>query len=100
MSSLHSPLLSDDHASIAQANLLSLKKGQKAIIKGIIPNQKFGILDFAVTQRLKDLGFLNGTEVTLVGFGFLGKDPIAVKVGNAHFALRQAEAAKVQLDLI
>lgn len=100
MSSSTTPLLPDEHPTTRQADLLSLKKGQKAIIKGIIPNQKFGVLDFAVTQRLKDLGFLNGTEVTLVGFGFLGRDPIAVKVGNAHFALRQAEAIKVQLDLI
>lgn len=100
MSSSTLPLLTDSQPTTHQVDLLSLKKGQKATIKDIIPNQKFGVLDFAVTQRLKDLGFLNGVEITLVGFGFLGCDPIAVKVGNAHFALRQAEAIKVQLNLI
>ncbi len=80
-------------------NLLALEKGQKAVIKGIVSNlDDFGQMDEAVTQRLKDLGFLTGHEITLIGYGFLGKDPIAVQIGSSQFALRQAEAVKVVLD--
>lgn len=82
----------------AQRNLRDLPKGKSAIIQAIVPNfEEFGDLDDAVTQRLKDLGFLAGQSITVIGYGFLGKDPIAVRVGGGQFALRQAEALKVQL---
>ncbi len=93
-------LMESNYAEPAPFSLLDLQKGQTAKIKGIVGNlEAFGPLDDAVTQRLKDFGFLVGHDITLIGYGFLGKDPIAVKIGSSQFALRQAEAVKVQLEI-
>lgn len=72
-----------------------LRQGSKADIVEIRANTSFGVNDAVVTQRLKELGFLPGALVSVIGFGFLGKDPMAVKLGNTKFALRKQEASKI-----
>lgn len=44
---------------------------------------------------LRELGFLPGEEVTLVGRARPGGDPVVARVANSTFALRLAEAACV-----
>jgi ferrous iron transport protein A len=60
----------------------------------------FGAQDERVTLRLKELGFLPGALLKVIGFGLLGSDPLAVQVNGTKFALRRAEAAKVRVELI
>ena len=48
-----------------------------------------------LTLRLKELGFLPGESVRVLHRGFPGGDPLAVRIGNATFALRRHEAALV-----
>ena len=45
--------------------------------------------------RLMEIGFLPGERVRIVATGFPGPDPLAVRVGQATFALRRYEASKV-----
>ena len=45
--------------------------------------------------RLMEIGFLPGERVRIVATGFPGPDPLAVRVGEATFALRRHEASKV-----
>ncbi|MEG0149909.1 MAG: FeoA domain-containing protein [Comamonas sp.] len=45
--------------------------------------------------RLMEIGFLPGERVRIVATGFPGPDPLAVRVGEATFALRRYEASKV-----
>ena len=72
-----------------------LGKGEQAIVVAINPSLAFGSLDTLVTRRLWELGFLPGAPISVVGFGLLNRDPVAVKIGGTKFALRRAEAQKI-----
>jgi ferrous iron transport protein A len=66
----------------------------------VLPQPLFGAQDERVSLRLKELGFLPGAHLKIIGFGFLGADPLAVQVNGTKFALRRAEAAKIGVELI
>lgn len=51
-----------------------------------------------IARRLRDLGFVNGEPVRLVGRGPIGADPLLVQIGYTRFALRQTEAARVIVE--
>ena len=82
-------------AVAAMRTLDQLGKGEQAIVAAINPSLAFGTLDALVTRRLWELGFLPGALISVVGFGLLNRDPVAVKIGGTKFALRRAEAQKV-----
>ena len=82
MSSTHTPL----HR---------LPKGAKATIVEIAAHAMFGDMDEQVTLRLKELGFLPGAVLQVIGFGLFGADPVAVRINGTKFGLRRAEAEKV-----
>lgn len=48
----------------------------------------------AIRQRLLDIGFMPGTQVTMVRSAPLN-DPIEVRIGNGFIALRRSEATSV-----
>lgn len=48
--------------------------------------------------RLMEIGFLPGEPVRIMAAGFPGGDPLAVRVGQATFALRRHEAAMVRVQ--
>lgn len=50
-----------------------------------------------IATRLGELGFVSGEPVRLVARGPLGGDPLLIQVGFTRFALRRAEAERVQL---
>ena len=86
----------ENDAGNAPARTLDhLSKGEHATVVSINANQAFGSLDALVTRRLWELGFLPGAQISVVGFGLLSRDPIAVKIGGTKFALRRAEAQKI-----
>ena len=47
---------------------------------------------------LEEIGFLPGEAVRVLARGVPGGDPLVVRVGGSTFALRQAEAACVQVE--
>jgi ferrous iron transport protein A len=49
-------------------------------------------------RRLAELGFLPGEKLRIVARGFLGREPIAVRIGTGTFALRLFEAACVRVS--
>ncbi|WP_404299563.1 ferrous iron transport protein A [Alicycliphilus denitrificans] len=49
----------------------------------------------AMVLRLMEIGFLPGEPVSVIACGFPGADPLAVRVGQATFALRRHEAAQI-----
>lgn len=77
-----------------------LGKGEQAVVVGVNASAAFGTLDALVTRRLWELGFLAGAQISVVGFGLLSRDPIAVKIGATKFALRRAEAQKIRVSLL
>lgn len=53
-----------------------------------------------VARRLRDLGFVPGEAVQIIAFGPFGKDPLVAQVGFTRFALRRAEAARIEVDVV
>lgn len=90
-------------APIASTGTLGLDechKGAQVRIVDLQPQSLFGGQDERVTLRLKELGFLPGAQLKVIGFGLLGSDPLAVQVNGTKFALRRAEAAKIRVEAI
>jgi ferrous iron transport protein A len=90
------------HASILPANLRldQCSKGAELRVVNLLKQPLFGTQDERVTLRLKELGFLPGALLKVIGFGLLGSDPLAVQVNGTKFALRRAEAAKIGVELV
>ena len=52
-----------------------------------------------VAVRLESLGFVPGAQVHVVTKGIFGGDPILIQIGFTRFALRKAEADKIDIQL-
>lgn len=50
---------------------------------------------FNITRRLKELGFVKGEPVKVLHKGYFGGEPLAVRIGQSTFALRNFEAALI-----
>lgn len=48
-------------------------------------------------RRLLEIGFVEGAEVEILHEGFIGKDPIAVRVDDMSVALRRREANAIMI---
>jgi ferrous iron transport protein A len=46
-------------------------------------------------RRLLEIGFVEGAKVEILHEGFIGRDPIAVRVDSMRVALRKREAAAI-----
>ena len=77
-----------------------LVRGQRGRVLKLDACTEFGPLDALVTRRMKELGFLPGAWVEVIGHGFFGRDPVSVRLGGSKFALRRAEARKVWVEAI
>ncbi|MFC3116297.1 FeoA family protein [Cellvibrio fontiphilus] len=74
------------------------RRGASVRVTGLIEQPLFGKQDEQVSLRLKELGFLPGAMLKVIGFGLMGSDPMAVQVNGTKFALRRAEAAKICVE--
>ena len=68
----------------------------RAVVSGLLPAHD--AQEHSVLLRLLEIGFMPGETVRVVARGGLGGDPMAVRVGQATFALRHKEAAMVQVQ--
>lgn len=73
--------------------LHELPLGHEAVITAI---QDLSAHD-GVARRLREYGFVPGESVRVIARGPIGRDPLAVQIGYTRFALRRAEAARVQV---
>jgi ferrous iron transport protein A len=48
-------------------------------------------------RRLRELGFDEGMQVEALHCGFLGRDPIACRIGRMTVAIRRAHAAAMMV---
>ena len=70
--------------------LSELKEGERGIIQKITGNNRF-------QRRLREMGFIKGTEVLVEKFAPL-TDPIELIIMGYHLSLRREEAGKVLLE--
>ena len=73
-----------------------LPDGAPAVVHGI--SVAGPCLDDSHRRRLAELGFLPGEPVQVLRRGPGGREPLAVRVGDAIFALRLAEARHVAVE--
>lgn len=74
-----------------QRALSSLQCGQSAVVRAIETQG-------AMRRRLQDIGLISGTRVECVGVSPLG-DPAAYLIRGAVIALRQADAAQIEVGV-
>jgi len=67
-------------------------------VTGLLPAQD--AQEHSMLLRLLEIGFVPGESVQVLARGAWGGDPLAVRVGHATFALRQQEAAMVQVQML
>ncbi len=84
-------------ASAPGARLDTLARDVPATVTALLPAQSAAERDLVL--RLMEIGFLPGEPVRVVARSLPGGDPIAVRVGQATFALRRHEAALVQVQV-
>jgi len=87
-------------AMLTSLRLDQCRKGAQLRVTAVLPQPLFGTQDERVSLRLKELGFLPGALLKVIGFGLMGSDPLAVQVNGTKFALRRAEAAKIGVEVI
>ena len=58
-----------------------------------------GIEEEELERRLLEIGFVEGARIELLHEGFIGRDPIAVKLDDMRVALRRREARGILLAL-
>ncbi|QNP49610.1 FeoA family protein [Diaphorobacter aerolatus] len=71
----------------------TLERHRDGVVVGLRPAN--GELEKSLVLRLMEIGFLPGEQVRVLATGFPGADPLAIRVGQATFALRRDEAAFV-----
>lgn len=86
--------------SVTSLRLDQCDKGARLRVVNLLQQPLFGAQDENVTLRLKELGFLPGALLKVIGFGLMGSDPLAVQVNGTKFALRRAEAAKIGVEVV
>ncbi|MDA3557576.1 ferrous iron transport protein A [Acinetobacter sp. AOR15_HL] len=70
-------------ATISKVNRISIESEQQDL----------------VAIRLESLGFVPGTRVEVITKGIFGGDPILIQIGFTRFALRKAEADKIEIQV-
>ncbi len=58
-----------------------------------------GIEQAELERRLLEIGFVEGARIELLHEGFIGRDPIAVKLDDMRVALRRREARGIFVGL-
>jgi ferrous iron transport protein A len=90
----------DSHASHAPLPLADLRRGESALVAGLIDVAGFddGRGSAAILlARLRDLGFVAGAHCKVIARMWPAGDPLVVRIGGSTFALRRAEAAAVRV---
>ncbi len=54
-----------------------------------------GSFDNELERRLLEIGFVEGAQVEILHEGFLGRDPIAVRVDDMSVAIRRREVSAI-----
>jgi len=79
-------------------NLDTLAAGKSGTVVHVAPTHGDGGEGADLARRLMELGFVPGEKIRMLKRGMPGGEPLAIKVGNATFALRRYEAALVAIQ--
>jgi ferrous iron transport protein A len=74
--------------------LAALRKGARGVVSAV---QEDSAADGTITRRLREIGFVPGERIEIIGTVWPGGDPLAVRIGSSIFALRRREAQTVMV---
>lgn len=90
------------------ANVVKLGHGRKGLSGTVVavgaaagsPDSSDIQFDVELERRLLEIGLVEGAHVEILHEGFIGRDPIAIRVDSMRVALRrrEADAVLVQID--
>ena len=80
--------------------LNQLQVGDCGFVNAILPITAAELHpDEHLGRRLMEIGFIPGEPFQVLHKGFLGGEPVAVRIGHSTFALRRFEAALISVTL-
>lgn len=97
---LHAELLSALPDGVRR--LADVRRGDKGEVLAVSPDMMAGVPEAEreeLERRLLEIGFVEGAYVEVLHEGFIGRDPIAVRLDDMRVALRRREAQGVLVRL-
>ena len=82
--------------------LADVRRGARGEVLAVSPETMAGVPEAEraeLERRLLEIGFVEGARVEVLHEGFIGRDPIAVRLDDMRVALRRREAQGVLVRL-
>jgi len=81
--------------------LSDLEKGDRGLIRGIVPAGHDGPGEIGhdeMERRLLEMGFVEGARFHVLHEGLVGRDPIAIRLDDIRVALRRRDARAILIE--
>ena len=82
--------------------LADVRRGDRGVVLAVSPDGMTAVPEAEreeLERRLLEIGFVEGARIELLHEGFIGRDPIAVRLDDMRVALRRREAQGVLIRL-
>jgi ferrous iron transport protein A len=82
--------------------LADVRRGTRGEVLAVSPETMTGVPEAEreeLERRLLEIGFVEGARIEVLHEGFIGRDPIAVRLDDMRVALRRREAQGVLVRL-
>jgi ferrous iron transport protein A len=82
--------------------LSEARRGDRGTVLSVSPDGMAGVSAAEreeLERRLLEIGFVEGARIEILHEGFIGRDPIAVRLDDMRVALRRREAQGVLVRL-
>jgi ferrous iron transport protein A len=91
-------------SSVAEGvrRLADVRRGDRGEVVAVSPETMTGVPATEreeLERRLLEIGFVEGARIEVLHEGFIGRDPIAVRLDDMRVALRRREAQGVLIRL-
>jgi ferrous iron transport protein A len=98
------PLQADKSRSLPEGvrRLADVRRGARGEVLAVSPETMTGVPETEreeLERRLLEIGFVEGARIEVLHEGFIGRDPIAVRLDDMRVALRRREAQGVLVRL-
>jgi len=91
-----------DEAPADVRRLADVRRGARGEVLAVSPETMAGVPEAEraeLERRLLEIGFVEGARIEVLHEGFIGRDPIAVRLDDMRVALRRREAQGVLVRL-
>jgi len=101
---LRTPVQADPLRSLPEGvrRLADVRRGDRGVVLAVSPDSMTAAPAAEreeLERRLLEIGFVEGARIEVLHEGFIGRDPIAVRLDDMRVALRRREAQGVLIRL-